>query len=396
VRCLTRYILLEFIKVFSVALAGITLLMVLGVVGQEFLRRGLSPLNLVRLIPFALPIAMLYAIPATTLFAACSVYGRMSAENELVAVKSLGITPMATIRPSLALAFLLSLLVVGLTDLAVTWGRHGINRVILESVEQIAYGMLRTQRSYSSHRFSINVKKVIGRTLIKPTLSFRSADNEPPLIFTAEEAELESNLEANALRITLRDWEMDGAASGVMMEWPGPKVFDIPLPDAANKPGSSGRPADIAMNRIAGEVKAQQMKIAWLEESSAAEAAYHLMTGGFPELVVSDWQERRAELSHARERLHRLYTEPWRRWANGFSCLAFVVVGAPLAIRMRNSDVWTSFAVCFLPILGIYYPLLAYGVDQAKSGALPAYCVWAGNACLGIIGAFLIRRAMRF
>ncbi len=395
-RCLTRYILVEFLKVFSVALAAMTLLTVLGLVGQELLRRGLSPINLVRLIPFALPTAMLYAIPATTLFAACSVYGRMSAENEFVAVKSLGITPMAAIRPSLVAAFLLSLVVVGLTDLAVTWGRRGFNQVILESVEQIAYGMLRTQRSYSCPSFSINVKRVEGRRLIQPTLTFRGAEDEAPLEFTAEEATLTSNLEKNSLTITLSDWEMDGASQGVLMEWPGTKVFNVPLPEAANKPGSSGRPADIAMRRISGEVKSQRLKIAQLERSYAAQAAYQLMTGGFQDLTADDWQRRRGLLNHARERLHRLYTEPWRRWANGFSCFAFVLVGAPLAIRMRNSDVWTSFAACFLPILAVYYPLLAYGVDQAKSGALPAYCVWAGNLFLGVAGALLIRRALRY
>ena len=81
---------------------------------------------------------------------------------------------------------------------------------------------------------------------------------------------------------------------------------------------------------------------------------------------------------------------------NGFSCFAFVLVGVPLAVRMRNSDVWTSFAVCFLPILAVYYPLLAFGVDQAKSGELPPYCVWAGNVVLIAVGAILVRRVLRF
>lgn len=391
-RCLTRYVLFEFIKVFLVALSGMTLLMVLGVVGQEFLRRGLSPLNVVKLVPYALPIALRYAIPATTLFAACSTFGRISSDNEVVAVKSMGVSPMVLVWPVLGLSFLLSLIVVGMTDLAVTWGRNGMNRVALESVEQIAYGMLRTQSSYSCKSFSINVKRVVDKVLMKPTLTLRVGDES--YVVTAQQAQLSSNLEKSALRITLSDWEAEGP-DGFFTSWPGDKVFDIALPDAANKPGGSGRPSDIAMGQIAPEIRVQRGTITQLEHGYAAEAAYQLLTGAFHDITDEEWAARRVKLQQAEERLHRLYTEPWRRWANGFSCLAFVVVGAPLAIRMRNSDVWTSFAVCFLPILGIYYPLLAFGVGQAKSGALPAYCVWAGNLVAFAIGAVFLKRLLR-
>ena len=101
-------------------------------------------------------------------------------------------------------------------------------------------------------------------------------------------------------------------------------------------------------------------------------------------------------VDHARNRLFRLYTEPWRRWATGFSCLAFVLVGAPLAIQLRNADVWTSFAICFLPILAVYYPLLAVSVDQAKSGDLPTWSVWIGNLLLAIVGWCILKRVQRY
>ena len=57
---------------------------------------------------------------------------------------------------------------------------------------------------------------------------------------------------------------------------------------------------------------------------------------------------------------------------------------------------WTSFGLCFLPILLLYYPLLMYGLDRAKSGALPPYCIWLGNLVL-LGGSFwLLRKVMRY
>ncbi|MCA9220195.1 MAG: LptF/LptG family permease, partial [Planctomycetales bacterium] len=100
-------------------------------------------------------------------------------------------------------------------------------------------------------------------------------------------------------------------------------------------------------------------------------------------------------LAAAQQRLIRLRLEPWRRWASGFSCLAFALVGVPLAIRMRNADFLTSFFLCFLPILLVYYPLFAFGLDQAKTGDLPPHAIWLGNLVCVLIGIYLIRYVQR-
>ena len=67
---------------------------------------------------------------------------------------------MVLLRPAFALAFILSLVAVWLNDVAYSWGQQGMQRVVIESVEEICYGMLRAQRSYSNPRFSIIVKDV--------------------------------------------------------------------------------------------------------------------------------------------------------------------------------------------------------------------------------------------
>jgi lipopolysaccharide export system permease protein len=393
-RCLTRYVLSEFVKVFVVGIAAMTILVVLGVVAQEAIRRGLGLENLVRLVPYTLPNALLYAIPATTLFATCSVFGRIASANEVVAVKSMGVSPMALIWPTLSLSFLVSLLVVGLNDVAVTWGRDGANRVFLESIEQIAYGMLRTRRSYSCKSFSINVKSVEGNKLIRPTFTFSGSRDSSPFIFTAEQAIMEADLKQNSLRIELTNWEVEGA-DRMRMVWPDTYEIFIPLEEAAHKGGAARRHADIALRDINQAVKNQLNEIERRQQSQAAEAAYQMMTGDFAGLASPEWRKRQADRVTSQGQLHRLRTEPWRRWANGFSCFAFVLVGAPMAIKLRNSDVWTSFAACFMPILAVYYPLLAYGVGQAKSGTLPPYTVWLGNLVMTGVGFLLIKLVMR-
>jgi lipopolysaccharide export system permease protein len=171
---------------------------------------------------------------------------------------------------------------------------------------------------------------------------------------------------------------------------------EVPLAFASLKEQRTGSPQQLPLSQIASEVEKQRAEILRLQQALAAEAGFDLLSGNLDALSSSAWESKRLALVDAQSRLNRLRTEPWRRWASGFSCLAFVMLGAPLAIRFRNSDYISTFGMCFVPILIGYYPLLMYGIDQAKSGNLPPYSVWLANLVCGGIGLLFIRRVIRY
>jgi lipopolysaccharide export system permease protein len=391
---LTRYVLADFLAVFCFTVAVMSAFMILGVVALQAIREGLSPACVLRLLPYSVPIAFLYAVPGATLFAVCSIYGRMSAANEIVAIKSAGISPMTVVWPIFWVTLALSCGVVWLNDVAVSWGNTGVKRVVLESVEQIAYGMLRTHKSYTTKRFSINVRAVVGHRLINPTVTLRLTDDGPPMICVAEEAELHSNPAEDTLEIVLRDCEIDwGDYHG---DFPDEVKRQIPLSAATRRGYDSNRPADTALAKIPSEIRAQTELLTQRHRALAAQAAAQMLAGEFDALSGPEWAAFHSEIASYSARLHKLRTEPWRRVANGFSCLCFALVGAPLAIWRRNSDFLTTFFICFFPILLAYYPALMYGVELAKSGDMPPHCVFLGNAILAIVGYWLIRKMLRY
>jgi lipopolysaccharide export system permease protein len=392
---ITRYILAELIGWFSIFVVGLTLLMVVILVGSEAWRMSLGLVPTLRLIPFVLPTALVFAVPGTILFTVCLVYGRMSADNEVTAAKSAGLSPMALIWPAIGLSFLLSAVAVWLNDVAFSWGQAGVQRVVLQSVEQIAYGMLRTQKSFANPRFSIVVKGVEGRKLIRPTMYFQPNNDMPAFTLTAVSAELRSNLDRGTLVLELTDAEIE-AGDGLRSVLPKRTEYEIPLRYASARELKDDSPTQLALKAIDGEKIAQAERIRTLEQALAADVGLALVTGDLHTLGEQTWKPRRKALADARTRLYKLQTEPYRRWASGFSCLCFVLVGVPLAILMKRSDVMSTFAVCFIPILLIYYPLLAFGLDRAKAGALPPYTVWAANLLLVGIGVWLLRRVVRY
>ena len=394
-RILTRYVLAELGKVFFLSLAALTPMLGIILVVDKALDQGLPPAQVFQLTPYILPEALLFAVPVTLLLATTNVYSRMSGCYEVVAVKSLGIFPMAILWPTLIVAFLLSLGTVVLNDVAVSWGRDGVRRVIIESIEEIAYGKLRTQGRFSSSSFDITVMDVKDHRLIRPTLTIKKQGTAPPGTISAREALLRFDRKESMLKIVLYDATvvLEGGYEG---SFPDVEEYEIPLGDPHEGDITSKSPSSLPLCVIPGERTRQQSEIERCEQALAARAAFQMVSGDFDGLLSPEWKTRHRVLKNERGRLHRLRTEPFRRWAAGFSCLCFAFVGAPMAIWLRNRDFLTSFFLCFAPILIVYYPAMAYTVDAAKAGRFPPLTVWTGNLILLLWGAYLLRKVLRY
>jgi lipopolysaccharide export system permease protein len=393
---LPRYVLVEVIKVFAVSVSALTLMVVLGFVGREATAQGLPLLPTLRLIPYFLPETLRVTVPMTLLLACTTVFSRISGANEIVAVKAMGISPIALLWPVFIFSFVLSLVTVWLNDVADSWGHANVQRVIVEGAEEIIYSMLQQQRRYSTSSFSINVKNVDGRKLDHVTLIINDHADSSKITITADEAELRSGVNDHServLKIFLRKGRIEIA--GVSYEFPDVQEREIPLTDAS-KAHSSGPQAALTLSRLPDAIAAAKVQVDEQEQMMAVLAAYEMTCGDLDDLTGDAWRRDENFLSDLRSRFFRLQSVPQRRWAGGFACLCFVLVGVPMAISLRNRDFLTSFFLCFLPILLVYYPLMIIGADQVKNGKLPTFFVWAGNGMLVLWGLAMLRRVIRY
>ncbi len=391
-RILTRYVLFELIKVFLLTLTGFTVVIYVALIGKEAVDKGIGLGPLLQMCPYLLPQAMQFAVPGTILLATTSVYGRMSSYNEILAVKSLGISPMVLIWPTLVLATVMSFAETVLNDVAMSWGRLGVERVFLASIEEVTYGQLRMRHSYNLGKTNITVRDVIGHRLIEPTLIMQASGNRPPVTVSAREAELRLLPEENKLFVSFVDLDMTGPVTWVN---PETQSYEIPLEELTGANEKNRSPSTYALAEIKPAIAEQQKLVGGIQQGIHAQTAFAMLTGDFDALSDAAWQTHERELTAAQSRLFRLHTEPWRRWANGFSCLCFVLIGVPVAMWLRFSEMLASFFVCFLPILVVYYPLIAVSVDKAKDGVLPPASVWLGNLLLSLVGIWLMRRVNR-
>jgi lipopolysaccharide export system permease protein len=376
-----RYVVGEVLKVFVVALAVMTLITTLCFAVRDGLREGLPPELMVRSMPFMLPEMLGITVPVGILFAVSNVFARISGSNELLALKSCGISPMAIVWPVLILGVAVSLGAFWLYDLAATWGRPNVERIVIESVAEIAYGRLRTGRSYHSPEFSIVVKGVRGRKLLRPVITLNARGDRPALTVTAEEAELWTSRSRRAIVIRCRSGEVDIAGRGrLAFQHTIEQVIPFRTPEKRVHRDW------LSVREIPEYVAQTRAKVYQIEQRLGSDAT---LRGKARQSVVD-------ELRRDQHRVYRLQSEPYRRWSNAFSCLCFALVGVPVAMQLRSDNALTSFFLCFLPILGVYYPLLMLGEDLSTSGTLPPISFWTGNLVLAIAGGWLLRRAIRY
>jgi len=84
------------------------------------------------------------------------------------------------------------------------------------------------------------------------------------------------------------------------------------------------------------------------------------------------------------------------RPALAVGCLCFVLIGCPVGIWASRADYLSTFVVCFLPTIFIYYPLVLCGTNLAKDGKVPVPVgVWAADVLLAAGALVLIWRLLR-
>ena len=112
---LQRYVLREILKVLGLAVAGVSLMILLALC-VRLLREGLKPMQLQGVILYLVPFTLPFAIPCGMLIATVMSYGRLSGDNELLAIRTSGVNLWTVVWPALLLGLVLTLGCVSLNN----------------------------------------------------------------------------------------------------------------------------------------------------------------------------------------------------------------------------------------------------------------------------------------
>lgn len=109
-RTLNRYIVFDYLVIFLASLGLITFVMTVGalVKAVDLMARGISPVLIAKFFFQNVPYILSFSMPISTLFSALLLFGRLSMDNEISAMKACGISLWRLAAPLILLSILFS------------------------------------------------------------------------------------------------------------------------------------------------------------------------------------------------------------------------------------------------------------------------------------------------
>ena len=390
---LQRYVFGEVVRSFGLALLTMTAIFVLFMVAAQARDIGLSPADVAHLVPYVIPSTLPYTIPVSLLFAATVVYGRLAGDNEIIAVKSAGLSVWTVLWPTIFLGIGLSASLFYASSTWIPRSTHNAKLVLFKDLEDMFYKLLARDREFNHPKwpFLIKVRDVQGSKMIDPTFKHKvKGSNEYDAIIQARTAELHFHLHENLVRVYLEDAEVQRLAQDVDVflinnnELP----FSIP-PDS--KFNMEVRTQERTFAEIEAELARNRGLIQTARKREAIKDAFAFATGRIDDIKWPDVHQVFRDHSDWVRGCNELNTEWHLRVSMAFGSLLFVLVGAPIGIRFARRDFLSAFMTCFLPIIAIYYPLMLGGVNMSKEDQLaPYFSLWIGNVLLLLGAAFVL------
>ena len=358
-KILRNYIVKEFLGPFFVSLSVLTLVMLLGNLvrlADLIINKGVDLLSVAKLFGFLIPSLLTYTLPIAVLVAILLSLGRLSSDNEIIALRASGINILnLIIVPLLIIGLILSLILVFLNDRIVPYA-HFASRQTLSSIgiKSPAAALEPGTFINSFDKYIIFIYHIEGNMLYQVRIYEPQSDDKPCRTIVAKEGEFVSLPEQKMVKLKLVNGtsdELDPSDPTKFYKLNFKTMF-LNLNLAKVKKGEiQKKPKDMTFKEIGYQLK--KFKSSGIE-------------------------------------LFPLITELHKRIALAFSVIVFILLGSGLAMLTSRREKSINFSMAF-GITGIYYLLLLGANALSLQGYLmPALAMWLPNLFFGIIGLFLL------
>ncbi|HAH68396.1 MAG TPA: LPS export ABC transporter permease LptG [Synergistaceae bacterium] len=361
-RALDRFIFVELVGPFFFGLMAFTIIMVAGGllfrIADLIIKNGVSLGIVIRLFLYYLPKMAAAAIPMSCLLAALLGFNKLSANSELVALKSSGISFNRIIRPVIILAFLVSI------------GAFFINETLVPVSERAAANVMAYEvykQSPPVFKEKVFLKEESGGSL-KRVIYVNRMDIKDGMMSDVVVQEFENGLLSRLVSAEKGEW-IDG--SWWLEEG---KVFEITKEN------------DVSL-LFTFDKQALQLNLN-PEEAARSSRTPDEMTLNELFREIEMMKQKGMDVSKIVMIMNLRFSVPW-------ACLVLAIVGAAVGSRPQRSSSGMGLGLSVI-IVFVYYIILSFTQSLGDAGYLhPVFAAWIANIVFLIIGAGLTLRANR-
>lgn len=360
---LQKYIISELVKYLFLSIAIFTFVLLVGNIiklADLIINRGVEIIYIVRLFLYLMPYLLSYTMPMGTLTATIVTFGRLSSDNEIMAIKSSGISLYRIAIPVFICGLVISLISLPLNDKILPLAHYASRKTLKELGVKTPSAYIEPGVFIKDFKNYIIFVYEIKGNILKNIRIYQPQPNGPTRTIIAEKGILDSTAK-NQIRLKL--------INGISEE-PDPK-------NIKNFYKLNFKTYYITLDlekELRGEILKKKTK-----EMSTAELRENLkeMRGNFGIDAIP------------------LLTELHKKFSLSFSALLFTLLGLPIGIFIRRGETSIGFGVS-LALVIIYWILLAGGNALALKGNLPVWiCIWLPNLIVFIIGILLFLKVIR-
>ncbi len=390
---LQRYVIGEVTRSFGLALLTMTAIFVLFMVAAQARDIGLSPNDIVHLVPYVIPSTLPYTIPVSLLFAATVVYGRLAGDNEIIAIKTAGLSIWTVLIPILTLASGLSLWLLYVSGGWIPRCTHNAKLVVFKNTEDMFYKLLAKEREFNHPKwpFLIKVREVQGSKMIDATFKHKvKGTNDFDAIIQAKTAILHFYPDEKLVRVFLERSETTRLNSDADVFLINNDTLEMPIPPDS-KMGVEKKIQEFSSAELMVEFAKTRKLIDTVRKTEAIKVGFAFASGRVNAISWGNVDSAFRDQNDWIRKCNELETEWQLRISMAVGSLLFVFLGGPVGILFAKRDFLSAFMTCFMPIIGLYYPLMLVGTNLSKEGLLaPIYSLWIGNVLLAVMAGFVL------
>ncbi|MDD3345365.1 MAG: LptF/LptG family permease [Candidatus Omnitrophica bacterium] len=359
-KILRNYILKEFFSPFLMSLGVLTFVMVLignlKRIADLVINKGVDFFSVVQIFIYLTPYIITYTVPISVLIAVLLALGRLSSDNEIIAIRASGVNLFRLILPLLAIGMILSFGLVIFNDQAASYAHFAYRKTLKEM------GIKNPTAAFEEGVFIDSFQKYI--------------------LFIYHVDQKKNRL--NNIRI----YEPQGgdkptrtivAKAGEFISIPEKNIVKLKLIDGTSDEPDPENPTNFY--KLNFRTYFMNLDIGQMQDK-VVEKKYKEMT--IRELKAEARKLKSEGISPA-----PLITKIHEKLALAFSCFVFMLLGSSLGIITRRREKSINIGIAVLVIV-CYYPLLIGSEALAIEGYLPSsLALWIPNILFTCIGSYL-------
>lgn len=360
-KILRNYFLKEFIGPLFLSLGVLSFMMALvgnlKRIADLVINKHVEIVSVIKLFLFMTPYIVTYALPIAALIAVLLSLGRLSSDNEIVAIRAAGINMLNFILPLILIGIILSLTLVIFNDRAASYAHYAYRKTLLD------VGIKNPTAAFEEGVFINSFQKYIlfiyhvdqkRNRLNNVRIYEPQGEDKPTRTIVAKAGEFSADPVRNIVKLKLIDGTSDE---------PDPQnptnfyklnfktyFMNLNLAEGQSKGNVEKKPTDMTIQEL--DVQITKLKKEKIDPTPLEVAINEKLT-------------------------------------LAFSCLVFMLLGTSLAIITRRREKAINIGIAMLIII-IYYPLFIGCEALAIQGVIPPHIImWVPNLIFGGIGIAL-------